>query len=163
MVRKLEAAPVTMKDGIPDAYRLLRDPAMHSLGIGTTHEMNSVISGIFLPSLTCKEYTLIEKINMWRGKSRSGISILWADMMTTDLSKQVPELKLPVYFFEGIYDYTCSYTEAKSYFEKLKAPVKGFYTFEKSAHSPLFEEPLKVGEVMFHDVLNGCADLSDKN
>ena len=79
MVRKLEAAPVTMKDGMPDAYRALRDPAMHSLGIGTTHDMNSVISGIFLPSLTCKEYTLTEKINMWRGKSRSGISILWAE------------------------------------------------------------------------------------
>ena len=78
---------------------------------------------------------------MWRGKSRSGISILWANMLTTDLSKQVPELKLPVYFFEGIYDYTCSYSEAKSYFEKLKAPVKGFYTFWKSAHSPIFEEP----------------------
>ncbi len=51
MVSKLEAAPVTMTDGIPDAYRVLRDPLMHSLGIGTTHEMKSVISGIFLPSL----------------------------------------------------------------------------------------------------------------
>ena len=163
MVRKLEAAPVTMKSGMPDAYRTLRDPAMHSLGIGTTHDMNSVISGIFLPSLTCKEYTMIEKINMWRGKSRSGISILWTTMLTTDLSKEVPELKLPVYFFEGIYDYTCSYSEAKSYFEKLKAPVKGFYTFEQSAHSPIFEEPLKVREIMLHDILNGRADLADKN
>jgi pimeloyl-ACP methyl ester carboxylesterase len=107
MVRKLEAAPVTMTDGIPDAYRGLRDPAMHSLGIGTTHDMKSVISGIFLPSLLSPDYTLIEKVNMWRGKSRSGISILWANMLATDLTKRVPELKLPIYFFEGIYDYTC--------------------------------------------------------
>lgn len=147
--------------GMPDSYRVYRDPAMHSLGIGTTHDMNSVISGIFLPSLTCKEYTLTEKINMWRGKSRSGISILWEEMLTTDLARQVPELKLPVYFFEGIYDYTCSYTEAKSYFEKLKAPLKGFYTFEKSAHSPIFEEPLSAREIMLHDVLNGRSDLAD--
>ncbi len=49
-------------NGTPDAYRALRDQAMHSLGIGTTHNMHSVINGIFLPSLTCKEYTLIEKI-----------------------------------------------------------------------------------------------------
>ena len=161
MVRKLEAAPVTMTDGIPDAYRVLRDPAMHSLGIGTTHDMHSVITGIFLPSLTCREYTLIEKVNMWRGKSRSGISILWANILTTDLSKQVPELKLPVYFFEGIYDYTCSYTEAKSYFEKLKAPIKGFYTFEKSAHSPLFEEPEKMQQILREDVLTGLNNLAD--
>jgi pimeloyl-ACP methyl ester carboxylesterase len=161
MVRKLEAAPVTMTDGIPDAYRVLRDPAMHSLGIGTTHNMKSVITGIFLPSLLSPEYKLIEKINIWRGKSRSGISILWDIILATDLSKQVPELKIPVYFFEGIYDYTCSYTEAKAYFEKLKAPIKGFYTFEKSAHSPLFEEPEKMQQILRDDVLAGLNNLSD--
>jgi pimeloyl-ACP methyl ester carboxylesterase len=161
MVRKLEEAPVTMTDGTPDAYRALRDPAMHSLGIGTTHDMNSVITGIFLPSLTSREYTLGEKVNMWRGKSRSGISIMWDKIISTDLSKQVPELDLPVYFFEGIYDYTCSYTEAKSYFEKLKAPLKGFYTFEQSAHSPIFEEPEKTLRILQEDILAGTNSLAD--
>ena len=74
MVRKLEAAPVTMTGGTPDAYLAVRDAAMHSLGIGTTHDMKSVITGIFLPSLASREYTLMEKVNMWRGKSRAGIS-----------------------------------------------------------------------------------------
>lgn len=161
MVRKLEAAPVTMTEGTPDAYRALRDPAMHSLGIGTTHDMNSVITGIFIPSLTCREYTLTEKFNIWRGKSRSGISILWATMVATDLSIQVPELKIPVYFFEGTYDYTVSFILAKDYFEKLKAPIKGFYTFEKSAHSPLFEEPEKMQQILREDVLSGLNNLSD--
>jgi len=161
MVRKLEAAPVTTTDGIPDAYVVLRDLAMHSLGIGTTHDIHSVITGIFLPSLTCREYTLFEKVNMWRGKSRSGISILWANMLTTDLSKQVPELKIPVYFFEGVYDYTVSYILAKDYFEKLKAPIKGFYTFEKSAHSPLFEEPAKMQQILREDILTGLNNLAD--
>jgi len=161
MVRKLEAAPVTTTDGIPDAYVVLRDLAMHSLGIGTTHDIHSVITGIFLPSLTCREYTLFEKVNMWRGKSRSGISILWANMLTTDLSKQVPELKIPVYFFEGVYDYTVSSILAKGYFEKLKAPIKGFYMFEKSAHSPLFEEPEKMQKILRDDVLVRLNNLSD--
>ena len=126
-----------MTDGTPDAYRVLRDPAMHSLGIGTTHDMSSVITGIFLPSLACREYTLIEKSICGAVNPASGISILWDDMLATDLSKQVPELKLPVYFFEGIYDYTCPTLRQNHYFEKLKAPVKGFYTFEQSAHSPI--------------------------
>lgn len=42
-------------------------------------------------------------------------------------------------------------------------PIKGFYTFGESAHSPIFEEPLKVREIMLHDVLKGSADLADKN
>jgi pimeloyl-ACP methyl ester carboxylesterase len=158
---KLESAAVTMKDGIPDAYRKLRDPAMHNLGIGTTHDMNSVITGIFLPSLACREYTITEKFNMWLGKSRSGISIIWNEMLKTDLSAQVPELKIPVYFMEGIFDYTCSSAEAKKYFEKLKAPVKGFYTFMHSAHSPSFEEPEKMQQILMEDVVKGANNLAD--
>jgi pimeloyl-ACP methyl ester carboxylesterase len=163
MVKKLEASPVTLANGTPPTYNAIRDISMHSLGIGTTHEMKSVISGIFFPSLKCREYTLSEKVNMWIGKSHAGISIVWTNIMATDLSEKVSELKIPVYFFEGVYDYTCSYTEAKSYFEKLKAPIKGFYTFGKSAHSPIFEEPLKVREIILHDVFRESADLADKN
>ncbi|CAN5268076.1 hypothetical protein BH23BAC2_BH23BAC2_09020 [soil metagenome] len=147
MVRKLESAPVTLTDGISDSYLSLRDEAMYSLGIGTTHDMNSVITGIFLPSLKSREYTLMKKVNMWRGKSHSGISILWDTMLATDMAKQVPEIDIPVYFFHGIYDYTVSYFLAKQYFEKLQAPMKGYYTFIKSAHSPLFEEPEKVKRI----------------
>jgi len=162
MVRKLEEAPVTMTDGIPDAYLALRDGAMHSLGIGTTHDMNSVLSGIFIPSLTFRGYTLLEKINMWRGKSQSGVSLFWDEMIATDLTIKVPELEIPVYFFGGIYDYTCSYILAKDYLEKLQAPMKGFYTFEQSAHSPLFEEPKSFIEIMVNDVINSNVNLADK-
>ena len=86
---------------------------------------------------------------------------MWGKMLTTDMAQQVPEMAIPVYFFEGIYDYTCSYTEAKSYFENLKAPIKGFYTFEQSAHSPIFEEPEKVQKIIKEDVLAGTNKLAD--
>jgi pimeloyl-ACP methyl ester carboxylesterase len=162
MVRRLEAAPVTMADGTPDAYLAMRDEAMHSLGIGTTHDMNSVITGIVLPSFLSRDYTLTEKINMWRGKARSGVSMLWGTMLATDLSQQLPALDLPVYFLEGVYDYTCSYTEARAYFAALKAPLKGFYTFEHSAHSPMFEEPEKVQKILLEDVLAGRNTLADE-
>jgi len=163
MVKKLEAAMVSKEKGIPENYLPLRDPAMHALGIGTTRDMKSVITGIFLPSLMCREYSLKEKYNLWIGKSKSGISILWKEMVATDLSVRVPELQIPVYFMEGKYDYTCSYTEAKSYFEKLKAPLKGFYTFERSAHSPLFEEPEKLRQIIQQDVFEMDNQLSDFN
>jgi pimeloyl-ACP methyl ester carboxylesterase len=161
MVKKLEASPVTMTNGTPPSYSAIRDIAMHSLGIGTTNDMKSVISGIFFPSLKCSEYTLSEKVNMWVGKTRAGISIVWSNILATDLSEKFTKLKIPVYFFEGVYDYTCSYSEAKSYFEKLEAPVKGFYTFEKSAHSPFFEEPDKMQKIIREDVLAGENNLAD--
>jgi hypothetical protein len=50
---------------------------------------------------------------------------------------------------------------AKSYFETLKAPIKGFYTFEHSAHSPMFEEPEKMQHILQEDVLAGANNLAN--
>ncbi len=164
MVKKLEAAPVTMEGGVPQAYMaMLRDQAMHMLGGGTIHNMRSVITGIMLPSFASPQYTLIEKINTWAGKSRSGVSALFGTITATDLSKTVPELTIPVYFLEGRYDLTCLPSVAKEYYAVLKAPVKGFYTFENSAHSPIFEEPEKVQQILREDVLKGTNTLADAN
>lgn len=156
MVRRLEAAPVTMADGTPATYLAVRDRAMHRLGVGTTHAMTSVLSGIFWPSLRSRQYTTGEKIRLWRGKFSSGVSALWDEMLVTDLTGRVTELALPVYFFHGSYDYTVSYPLAKGYLAALKAPRKSFYTFERSAHSPVLEEPDKARRIMRDDVL-ACA------
>ncbi len=161
MVHRLEAAPVTITNGSPHRYLALRDEAMHKLGIGTTHQMKSVLTGVFLLSLMCRDYTIIEKVNTWRAKFRAGASFLWDKMLATDLADAVPELDIPVYFLHGIYDYTCSYDGAKSYFKQLKAPIKGFYTFDQSAHSPIFEEPQKVHRILLQDVLKGTNSLAD--
>jgi pimeloyl-ACP methyl ester carboxylesterase len=70
-------------------------------------------------------------------------------------------VEIPVYFLHGAYDYTVSYTLAKSYYDQLDAPMKGFYTFTESAHSPLFEEPTRMREIMQADVLAGANGLAD--
>jgi pimeloyl-ACP methyl ester carboxylesterase len=159
MVEKLRNAPVI--NDTPKEYLKLRDKAMHSLGIGTTHDMRSVPKEVFFRSLTCKEYTVKEKLNMWVGKSQAGVHWLWPEILSTNLVIQVPQLDIPTYFFGGVYDYTVSYTLAKEYLEKLQAPVKGFYTFKNSAHTPIFEEPQRVNEIILKDVLNGTALLAD--
>jgi pimeloyl-ACP methyl ester carboxylesterase len=163
MVRMLEAAPVTNQSGTPPRYLALRDRAMHRLGVGTTHDMRSVVTGLFLPSWVSREYTLREKVRMWRGKAAAGVSPLWPEMLTTDLAKDVRQIRVPVYFLHGVYDQTCSYRLAKDYLADLDTPLKGFYTFVQSAHSPLFEEPGRVREIMTGDVLQGTNSLADEN
>lgn len=74
MVRALEAAPVSMTDGTPPAYLQVRDKAMHRLGIGTTHDVGSVITGIFLPSWRSPEYTLRESSACGVGERSPGAS-----------------------------------------------------------------------------------------
>jgi pimeloyl-ACP methyl ester carboxylesterase len=73
----------------------------------------------------------------------------------------VPRLEVPAYFLHGRHDYTCTHAEAKAYFDRLEAPVKGFYTFETSAHSPIVEEPEKALRILREDVLCGRSGLAD--
>jgi pimeloyl-ACP methyl ester carboxylesterase len=161
MVRRLEAAPVTMAGGTPPAYLALRDRAMHPVGVGTMHDMKSVLTGVVWPSLRSRQYTPGEKIRLWRGKFSTGASALWDEMLATDLTGRVTELALPVYFFHGIFDYTVSYRLARSYFDGLTAPLKGFYTFDRSAHSPVLEEPERARRIMREDVLAAADTLAD--
>ena len=161
MVKKLEAAPVTLSGGTPAGYVAIRDEAMHELGIGTMHEMRSLLTGLLIPSLLFREYTLSEKVTLWRAKSRSGISVVWNEMVATDLRKSVTKVGTPVYFVHGKHDYTVSYALAKDYLDLIEAPVKGFYTFESSAHSPMFEEPAAMNRILREDVLAGRSQLAD--
>jgi pimeloyl-ACP methyl ester carboxylesterase len=160
MARTLMASPVGGAVPLPDGYLSVRDVAMHRLGVGTTHDMTSIVSGLLLRSLRFREYSLKEKIALWRGKIFAG-SRLWNTQPATDLMKTVPRLDLPVYFLHGVHDYTVSYALARSYHEQLIAPVKGFYTFDRSAHSPPFEEPEKTRRIMREDVLTGSTRLAD--
>lgn len=161
LARKLEAAPVTL-EGLPPAYLRVRDEAMHALGVGTMRGMRSVVTGLFLASLRNREYTLGEKVSLWRGKAATGVSSMWKEMLATDLAERVPAVGVPVYFLHGVHDYTCTHAEASAYFDRLTAPLKGFYSFSESAHSPAFEEPDKVMAIIRQDVLAGANRLADK-
>lgn len=160
MVRKLESAAPTLTAPLPPAYDRLRDGAMHGLGIGTTRTMKSVVTGVFLPSLQCRAYTVREKIDLWRGKA---FSMRWLrdTVFATDLTHLVRSVDVPVYYFSGIHDYTVNCALAKDYLAMLEAPLKGFYSFEQSAHSPMFEEPEKTRRIMRADVLTGGNSLAD--
>lgn len=139
----------------------LRDQAMHDLGVGTMHDMDSVIQGLFLPSLRCRDYTIEERINIWRGKIFSKDTQMLFTIDDFDARIDVASLDLPIYFLAGIYDYTTSYKLQKVYYDMLDAPIKGFYTFHDSAHSPIFEEPSFALEIFLQDIRNLTATLED--
>ncbi len=78
-------------------YYKMRDDVMHRAGIGTTHDMKSVVTGVFFASLRNREYTLPEKIHLWRGKL--SLNKNKQLKMTADIRKTVPALNVPAYFF----------------------------------------------------------------
>lgn len=150
MVKKFEGCPIRESDEMYAKYfsSSLRDTAMHELGVGTTRGMDSVITGIFFPSLRCKAYTWEERINIWRGKGMSTQFPVVKDSTHFNAFNEVSSLQIPVYFFAGEYDYTCSFDLQFKYYEQIDAPIKEFFVFNNSAHSPIFEESEKASELL---------------
>lgn len=150
MVKKFEEYPIRESEEMYKKYfsSSLRDTAMHELGVGTTRDMKSVISGIFFPSLRCKDYTWEERINIWRGKANSAQFPVAEDAIHFNAFEEVPSLQIPIYFFAGQYDYTCCYSLQSEYYAHIEAPKKEFYVFENAAHSPIFENPEEAMELL---------------
>jgi pimeloyl-ACP methyl ester carboxylesterase len=132
----------TESDLISFYNSVARDNLMHEMGIGTMRSMKSVFRDIFLPVWTCRAYTLREKYNIWKSKMMFlPKTNLKTETLTTDFSGAFPEIAVPIYFISGKYDLTVNVDLSRDYFNRLRAPLKGFYTFGNSAHGPLFEEP----------------------
>jgi pimeloyl-ACP methyl ester carboxylesterase len=163
-VEKLRQYPVLESDSfiIPFYKSLVRDQSMHDLGIGTMRTMKSVFTGVFIPVWMCKAYTLSEKLNIWKSKFTFIKKTKLIDQLfARDITAKVPKLEIPVYFFSGKYDLTVNVELSRAYSEKLEAPLKGFYIFENSAHSPIFEEPRRLKEILVNDVLNRTTALAN--
>lgn len=160
MVRKLRKFPIAEGGEITNKYLGVRSEGMNKLGIGVMRNMTSMLDCVAIV-LGYRGYTLGEKLKFPMGNALS-LKYMWDLVLQMDLIKQVPDLKIPVYIFQGKHDYQVSYKVAKDFAKALNAPIKGFYTFENSAHSPCFEEAEKMCTILRVNVLQNQVSLSDK-
>ncbi|MGE5380627.1 MAG: alpha/beta hydrolase [Methylocystaceae bacterium] len=166
MVKKLRYFRVLKEDAdvAPFFKSMVRDQAMHELGVGTMRNIKSVGMDVFVPVMLCRAYTLGEKASLWKSKfSFIKKTKLHDEIVTNDITLKVTKAEIPMYFFSGAYDLTVNHDLSKAYLEQIQAPVKGFYTFEQSAHSPIYEESERMMDIILEDVLHGKNNLADKN
>ncbi|NVM19329.1 MAG: alpha/beta hydrolase [Candidatus Lokiarchaeota archaeon] len=91
-----------------------------------------------------REYSFFDLLRFRKSASFSADNIIHdQDYNNIDFFKQFPEVKIPVFFISGVYDYINPWTLVEKYCATLKAPYKEFIKFEDSGHNPLFEEPEK--------------------
>lgn len=76
------------------------------------------------------------------------MTCLWPEIFYTNFFDQVPELKVPIYFLLGKYDYNTSSNLAAQYFDYVKAPKKELVWFQYSGHNPMFEEPMRFKDTL---------------
>jgi len=137
------------KSNMKFSIMLLGVLAMNMAGCATTREMRSDAKDIFFKQLSAKCYTTQEKINYWKGKKLLSKSPYRSFYAGDHADKRA---LIPLIFLSGYYDYTTPIPLSKQLLDKLEAPEKSFYTFNNSAHSPLWEENDLVIEAMLRHV-----------
>ena len=78
----------------------------------------------------------------WKAYMES-FEILYPQLAAFDLERSVPKLELPVRAVVGRHDAITPPELAERWLERLAAPQKTLAWFERSGHSPHFEEPEK--------------------
>lgn len=68
------------------------------------------------------------------------LTSIYDELLEVNLSEQISEVNVPLFFFLGRHDYNAPASLAEIYFREIQAPVKKLVWFEQSAHYPFLEE-----------------------
>ena len=140
-VMHLDSGNIQCKDWYEYVYLL------HDSGGGTIYN-RSEFEGVVWPILTCKCYTPSEKINYVTGMKKYRTTPLYSELSGFDYRESITEIKIPVFFISGEYDYNCPWELVEDYCDLLDAPKKKFYKIPGSAHSPLWENAEETHKAM---------------
>ncbi|MFC7391694.1 alpha/beta fold hydrolase [Scopulibacillus cellulosilyticus] len=114
---------------------------------GGYYKQKNLVAKFSKYMLLNSEYRLIDLFKHIKGQQFS-MSHIHDEMSAVNLTEQVTEVQVPVFFCIGRHDYLTPYELAEEYYKILKAPQKSYIWFEHSAHSPHFEESEKFNEFL---------------
>ncbi|MEO8430987.1 MAG: alpha/beta hydrolase [Acidobacteriota bacterium] len=87
-----------------------------------------------------EEYDGRDREMYWSAYADSYASLL-PELETLDLLSRVPRLEIPLFVAAGRHDRTTVLEITARWFEGVESPRKELRVFERSAHSPVYEEP----------------------
>jgi proline iminopeptidase len=118
---------------------------------GAWHEPRSLLQ-LMLTSYKASEMTWYDGVKFNAGIDFS-LNVLGPEIDKVDWMDKATRFAVPIFIVSGRYDRNTDANLAHEYFDKIEAPAKQFKWFEKSAHSPPFEEPQAFNDFMIKEVL----------
>jgi pimeloyl-ACP methyl ester carboxylesterase len=126
----------------PPPYANLNDGGVQRAWLSKFHgaAYNGTLPGVMFKNISLKDTRPFDIIRFIAGAMFS-LSCLEEQQNKVNILRDVPEMKIPVYFCAGRRDYNTPFELVVEYAEKLRAPQKRIIWFDHSAHLPNFEEP----------------------
>ncbi len=130
------------KIGRPPYVNIVKDTSTQRKWLdkygGVERKINS-LKDIIFSCFFSPEYTGIDGIKFALGNKFTA-DTMWGHNDDVDFIRDLPEVKVPIYFCVGRYDYNTPSILVEDYFKHIIAPTKEIIWFEESAHFPHFEE-----------------------
>ena len=100
------------------------------------------------------DYSIADVVRALRGITTSQAALL-PELARTDLVSTVPSLEVPIVLAQGRHDRVAPGEAAQRFYDSVKAPTKRLVWFERSAHTPQFDEPDNFRRLLL-DVKDNC-------
>ena len=120
-----------------------------------THGEDYSATSDYPASLFVREYSLIEQLRGMAAIAET-FHVLYPQLSATDFRADVPRLEVPVYLVEGGHEASGRKTLARTWFDQLTAPDKTWVDFQKSGHTPPYDEPGRFARLL-EDVLTSTS------
>lgn len=137
------------KIGRPPYKNIVRDRVIQRKWLGKyggVERKVNTLNDIILSSIFSPEYTGIDGLRFALGNKFTA-DTMWGHNVDLNFISDLPEVKVPIYFCAGRYDYNTPSIIIENYYNNITAPKKEIIWFEESAHFPHFEEPEKFAQL----------------
>jgi pimeloyl-ACP methyl ester carboxylesterase len=116
-------------------------------GVSTNANYNGVLRALLVSLVRSPDYTLGDGLRTLRGIGATQAALL-PELASTDLVRTVPRLEVPIVMVQGRLDQVAPGAAAQRFHDSLEAANKRLVWFDRSAHTPHFEEPDKFRDVL---------------
>ena len=109
-------------------------------GVSAGKKHADILRGVVGSLIRSPDYSVGDVVRALRGITTSQAALVPV-LATTDLVSTMPSLDVPIVFAQGRLDQVAPGVATQRFYDSLKAPSKQLVWFEKSAHTPQFDEP----------------------
>jgi pimeloyl-ACP methyl ester carboxylesterase len=111
-------------------------------GVTANATFNGLLRALLASLLRSPDYSVADVIRAVRGIAATQAALL-PQLATTDLVESIPQLDVPIVMAQGRLDQVAPGEPAQRFYDHVTAPSKELVWFEKSAHTPQYDEPAK--------------------
>ena len=127
------------KGGNYKGMMMERDVMMKYGGYSPNEKKKGYVSSTVIPMIKSGEYSLADLWGLVKGH-KIVLEKMWPECGKTNFNKTCTEFKIPFYIFDGRLDENTPSELVEDWYNKIVAPEKELYWFEKSGHNPMLDE-----------------------